>query len=84
VEYSIQRLLPIIAEEREKHRKRKEIGTELTDYIKLGENLLQRSKKELGDDDPLTIQVDRAMRVCRNLLSNVNHLVEKGKQIEDF
>ena len=34
VEYSIQRLLPLIEEERERHGKRKEILDEMTEYLK--------------------------------------------------
>ena len=41
VEYSIQRLLPVIAEEREKHRKRKEILAEITEYLKQGEKIVK-------------------------------------------
>ena len=54
VEYSIQRLLPVIAKEREKHRLRKEVFEEMNQYLKVGEQILKNARDRLGEEDPLT------------------------------
>ena len=84
VEYSIQRLLPIIREEREKHRKRKEILSELTEYFKQGEELLKKSRKLLGEEDPVYNHLENAMAVTRNVKKNIQSFVERGEIIEEF
>ena len=84
VEYSIQRLQPVIAEEREKHRKRKEILGDITEYLKQGENLLKKSRKLLGTEDPVYNKFETAMAIFHNLRNGIESFVEKGKVIEDF
>jgi len=84
VECSIQRLLPLIAKEREKHRNRKEILKELSEYLKQGEKILRRSKEVLGEDDPVYDRFQSAMGALFNAHSNIESFVEKGKIIEGF
>jgi hypothetical protein len=84
VEYSIRRLMPIIDEERKKHRKRKQILGDMTQYLKEGEKILRRSRALLGDDDPVCERFETAMAVCRNLQRSIQGLVERGDMIEDF
>ncbi|MCP4668921.1 MAG: hypothetical protein GY849_21495 [Deltaproteobacteria bacterium] len=84
VEYSIQRLLPVIDEEREKHLKRKEILGEISAYLKLGEKILRKSKRLFDEDEPVAVEFERAMIVCKNAIRNIEDFVEKGKIIEDF
>lgn len=84
VEYSIQRLLPIIAEERKKHRKRKEVLAEITEYLMQGERILHKSRELLGKDDPVYGKFETAMTVLKNVHSVIESFVEKGNIIEDF
>jgi hypothetical protein len=84
VEYSIQRLLPVIAEEREKHRKRKEILGEIGEYLKQGEKILKKSRELLGHDDPVYDRFETAMAVSHNAYKSIESYVEKGRIIEDF
>jgi hypothetical protein len=84
VEYSIQRLLPIIKEEREKHRKRKEILSELTEYLERGEEMLKKSRKLLGEEDPVYNNLENAMTVTRNVQKSIKSFVERGAIIEEF
>jgi hypothetical protein len=84
VEYSIQRLLPIIKEEREKHRKRKEILSELTEYLEQGEEILKKSRKLLGEEDPVYNNLENAMTVTRNVQKSIKSFVERGAIIEEF
>jgi hypothetical protein len=84
VEYSIQRLLPVIDEEREKHEKRKRILAEITQYLTEGEKILAESRKILGEDDPIYDRFEGTMAVFRNAQRKIESFVEKGKIIEDF
>jgi predicted DNA-binding protein YlxM (UPF0122 family) len=84
VEYSIQRLLPVIAQERERHRRRKEILNDMNEHLADGLKILQKSKSLLGEDDPVFIRLASAIKSMANAQSNVNAFVEKGDIIEDF
>ena len=84
VEYSIQRLLPVIAQERERHRRRKEILNDMNEYLADGLKILQKSKSLLGEDDPVFIRIAVALKSLANAQSNVDAFVEKGDIIEDF
>ena len=84
VEYSVQRLLPIIAEERQRHKKRKEILNELNQFLERGEEILERSRRILGDEDPVCDKLKGAISICRNAVGNIRAFVEKGEVIESF
>lgn len=84
VEYSIQRLLPIILKEREKHLRRKEILEDLTDFLKQGDKILRKSKESLGPDDPVYDKLHSAMAGLVNAYRHISSYVEKGKIIEEF
>jgi len=84
VEYSIQRLLPIIIEEREKHKKRKKVLDEITEYLRLGEKIFKESNMLLDEEDPVLDKFETAVAACRNAHRDIRAFVEKGKIIEDF
>lgn len=84
VEYSVRRLWPIIENEREKHRKRKRLLTEISHHFAEGENLLSKAAKDLGEDDPIVDKLETAMSVYRNALGAIAAFIEKGKIIEEF
>lgn len=84
VEYSIQRLLPVIRKERDKHLKRKELLDDLTVYLQYGEKLLAKSEKMLGNDDPVFDHIKTAMTTLVTAYRQIESYVEKGKIIEDF
>jgi len=84
VEYSIQRLLPIIIEEREKHKKRKEVLDEITEYLRLGEKIFKKSNMLLDEEDPVLDKFETAIAACRNAHRDIRAFVEKGKIIEEF
>jgi len=84
VEYSIQRLMPVINRERERHRKRKEILGDMTAYLENGLKILQKSRSLLGEEDPVSDKLETAMRSLANAQSHVQTFVEKGEIIEAF
>ena len=84
VEQSIQRLLPLIAREREKHQRRKETLRVLAEYVRHGEKLRQESKELLGEDDPVYDKIASAMNFLSDTYGHIESFVERGKIIEDF
>ena len=61
VEYSIQRLLPVIAKERERHSKRKAILNDINAHLAQGLKILQKAQSLLGEDDPVYARFEIAM-----------------------
>ncbi len=84
VEYSIQRLLPVIDQERERHRRRKEILNDMNEHLADGLKILKKSKSLLGQDDPVFIRLASAIKGLVNAQNHVNAFVEKGEIIEEF
>ena len=84
VEYSIQRLLPLIAGEREKHRLRKEILNDFRQYLDQGKKILRKSKEYLGEDDPVSDKIEAALIASMNAYDYMDSFVEKGEIIENF
>ena len=84
VEYSVRRLLPIIANERKKHEKRKELSSEISDHFANGEKLLSKAEKMLGSDDPIVNKLQTAISVYKNALDDIANFIEKGKIMEEF
>ena len=84
VENSVRRLLPIIANERKKHEKRKELLSEISNHFNDGEALLSKAEEMLGTDDPMVDKLDTAMSVYKNALNDIGYFIERGKIIEEF
>jgi len=84
VEYSIQRLMPVITRERERHRKRKEILRDMNEHLENGLEILKKSRSLLGEKDPVSVKLESAMRSLVNAQGYVRVFVEKGEIIEAF
>ena len=84
VEYSIQRLLPLIDQERERHRRRKEILNDLNEYLADGLKIFKKSRSLLGEDDPVFIKLAPGIKALMNAQAGINAFVAKGEIIEEF
>ena len=84
VEYSIQRLLPVIAKERQRHRRRKSILKDMNDHLAQGLKILQKAQSLLGEDDPVYLRFEAAMQSLVNAQSHIENYVKKGSAIEEF
>ena len=84
VEYSIQRLLPVIAKEREKQRLRQEVLSDMTQYLNEGEKVLREARELLGTEDPVYNRLETAFTALLNAHNDIRSFVEKGKVIEAF
>jgi hypothetical protein len=83
VEYSIQRLAPIIEEERGRHQMRKEILEEMECFVEKGANLLDKMEKTLGSDDRVYRKLEAAMGMLQNTKAGLEAFVERGKILEE-
>jgi hypothetical protein len=84
VELSVQRLLPIIAKEREKHGKRKKMLNEIAKHLEEGERLLSNAKEIFGVEDTICQKLESVMTVYENAYHHIASFIEKGKIIEEF
>ena len=84
VEFSVRRLLPIIAKERKRHEKRKQLFAEIENHFAKGERLFSKADEMLGADDPIVNKLKAAMSVYKNAHDDIAHFIERGKIIEEF
>ncbi|CAB5087500.1 hypothetical protein D3OALGB2SA_1097 [Olavius algarvensis associated proteobacterium Delta 3] len=84
VEYSIQRLMPVIEKEAKRHHERKALLGRIADHLAYGEDILESSREVLGEDDPVTVRLSGAMAACRNAYDTIRSFVKKGEAIEQF
>ena len=84
VEYSVRRLLPVIAKERQRHEKRKKLQAEISNHFLEGANLLSKAEELLGDDDPIVSKLAASISVYKNALDDIDNFIERGKIIEEF
>jgi len=84
VELSIQRLLPIISREREKHEKRKNISNKIEYFLSQGLILLEEFKADLGEEDPATAKFKGAIEALIDASTHIEAFIAKGQMIEHF
>lgn len=84
VEISINRLLPIIEKELEKHGKRKILLQEMQNYLREGRKLRKKTQNLLGTSDQLYKMIDQQVKICERNVSVTKDIVEKGKPMEDW
>ncbi len=84
VEYSIERILPLLLREKKRHGKRKMLLEELRTYLQEGAAILAKAERELGNDDPVFLEVASMMRGITSCCQEVELCVAKGNKIEDF
>ena len=84
VEYSIQRLMPVIKKEKEKHRLRKELLKQINLFLVTGEQILNAGRDALGEEDPVFDEFARAMTNLMSARESITDFIDKGRIIEQF
>lgn len=84
IEYSVKRLMPIIAREKEKHDHRKVVLDKAVDHYNRGLGLLKEAAAILGEEDPVTLRLEAAMAAYRNAVRDMSDYVKKGRVLEEF
>lgn len=84
VEFSIQRLQPVIAKEKERHAERKKLLSRLDNFLDTAEIILTEAEQTLGPGDPVYDQLEKAMMGMVSTRDDIAAFIEKGKVIENF
>lgn len=84
VELSIERILPLISEEKEKHEKRKKILRRMESFADDGEELFNIADETLDQDDPVYQKIYQMIKAVRGCCEEIEDCVERGRRIEDF
>ena len=84
VEISIERLLPVITAEQEKHQKRKLIYKDLQDYLFQGQKLLRKTERVLGKDDRVSAKLRKIVAAYEANVTELADRIESGRIMEDF
>ncbi len=84
VEFSIKRLLPVLAAERKRHEQRKVLLGLAQEYLEQGRIFLRQAGELLGEEDELyTLLADQVTLSARNCAA-INNIVERGKAMEEW
>lgn len=84
VEISINRLLPIIEGELQKHTKRKQILEEMKQFTKREVALLEQAKKVLGEDDDFFKMIDNQVKLAKKNITTATMIIKKGMPMEEW
>lgn len=84
IEYSVKKLLPIIAREQKKHIARKRILAKIEAHFDLGRQLLAEINGMLGEDDPVFDRFASVMAAYETAKDHMEAFIEKGKILEEF
>lgn len=84
VELSIQRLLPIIYREQEKHERRKKLFNAIDQFLDQGVRLHEKLETDLGEDDVVTTEFRGAIKTLIEAQSHIGTFIVKGQIIENF
>jgi hypothetical protein len=84
VEFSVQRLLPIIIKEQKRHQARKKMRREIETHFEAGNALLSRVKNVLGTEDPVLSKMTTLMMNYNNTFAAIDAFIERGRLIEEF
>ncbi len=84
VELSLRRLLPLLDQERDRHRRRVEATTEARAFFVQGEELLRRVERFLGREDQVHDLVATMVGQCQDICSRLEGIVEKGESVLRF
>jgi len=84
VEFSIEKILPLISREKEKHERRKNLLQDLRKFSRQGVELLRRAEEHLGDEDPLFLEMLKMMGHVNSCRAEVESHIARGTRIEGF
>ena len=84
VEYSIQRLMPVIENEKRRHKNRKKLLEKINTYLAEGEKILNEAEGVLGNEDPVMAEFERALARMVKTRNDIADFIERGSLIENF
>ncbi len=84
VEFSIERIMPLLKEEKKKHLNRQKLQQKLDTFLAHSRELLEDADKVLERDDPVFEQVYQMARSAQSGYDEISQIIDKGRRLEDF
>ncbi len=84
VEFSIERIMPLIREERRKHENRKKLLKDLDALLENSRSLLAKANTALDGDDPVLESLYRIAQAIDQGCGVIETVIEKGEKLEEF
>ena len=84
VEYSVQRLLPLIVNERRRQETRKKMLAAVQKHFEEGIRLQAKWEAAMGNEDPFVDRLAAVMLGYEKVLGEMNDIIEQGRPIEMF
>ncbi len=84
VEFSIERIMPLIQEERRKHENRKKLLKDLDVLLENSRSLLAKAHTALDGDDPVLESLYRIAQAVDQGCNAIDTIIEKGEKLEAF
>lgn len=84
VEFSIERIIPLIAEEKIKHARRKKMHSQMSKIMEMGKAILTDADEYFDEDDPVFDKYLHAMKGLSNSCHDVERFLVRGQKVEDF
>ncbi len=84
VEFSIERILPLIKEEKNKHHNRQKLQDKLDRFLADSRELLEDADKILDREDPVFEQIYQMAKAAQSSCDEINQIIEKGRRLEEF
>jgi hypothetical protein len=84
VEFSIERIIPLLTREKEKHKHRKALLEDIETYLEHGVELFKKAEESLGAGDPVVLALVNMLNGVQGCRDHMHDCVEKGNKIEDF
>jgi len=84
VEFSIERIMPLIQEEKKKHENRKKLKEKLDKLTADSRELLKEADTVLEREDPVFEQIYQIARAVQSSNEEIHKIIEKGKRLEEY
>ncbi len=84
VEFSIERIMPLLEKEKQKHENRKLLAPELKAFLRNGRHLLNKADASLDRDDPVFEKIVQMVAAVESGCDEVDTIIEKGQKLEEF
>jgi len=84
VEFSIERILPLIQEEKKKHENRKKLSDKLDRFLADSRELLKEADALLDRDDPVFDQIYQTARAVQAGHDEISAIIDRGARLEEF
>jgi len=84
VEFSIERIMPLLKEEKKKHENRKTLTPKLHQFLQDSRDILDQADEVLDRDDPVFEKIIQMVAAVNSGCEEVDAIIEKGRKLEEF